>query len=111
MLATRFIGSCTSLLIILAIYFGWAYFVPAVSDPYYDLGRIFYYSCLFPIAAAGLLMAMFFGVVRYRRASNVELFIYVLLFMCSLITIVPPLFLAARYLAQPLAIFLFQHPR
>jgi len=53
MLTTRFVGSCTSLLMILAIYFGWAYFVPVVSDPYYDFGRIFYYSCLFPIAAAG----------------------------------------------------------
>ena len=52
-----------------------------------------------------------FGAVRYRQASSVELLIYALLFMCSLITIVPPLFLAARYLAQPLAIFLFQHPR
>jgi hypothetical protein len=98
-------------LIILAIYLGWAYFVPVVSDPYYDLGRIFYYSCLFPIAAAGLLLSIFFWITRYRQASNAELFIYTLLFISSFITIVPPLFLAARYLAEPLAIFLLQHPR
>jgi hypothetical protein len=103
MLTKRFIGSCISLLIILAIYFGWACFVPNVSDPYYDLGRIFYYSVLVPIAAAGLLLSIFFGFIRYRQASNVELFIYTLLFISSFITIVPPLFLVARYLALPLA--------
>src|SRR5271157_3670013 len=81
MLTKRFIGSCISLLIILAIYFGWACFVPNVSDPYYDLGRIFYYSVLVPIAAAGLLLSIFFGITRCRQASNVELFIYTLLFI------------------------------
>jgi hypothetical protein len=72
---------------------------------------MYYYSVLVPIAAAGLLLSIFFGITRYRQASNVELFIYTLLFISSFITIVPPVFLAARYLALPLSLVLFHYQK
>ncbi len=105
----RYLISFASLLLILVMYYGWACFVPNLSDPYYDLGRIYYYSFLIPAGAVGIAFSLSSGVFLYKKASNAELGIYTVLFIFSVVTIVPPLFLAARYLAQPLAMILFQH--
>ena len=68
----RYLISFASLLLILVMYYGWACFVPNLSDPYYDLGRIYYYSFLIPAGAAYPVVpgAPKYGILMGRREGR-----------------------------------------